>query len=393
MVNPRETLYNYVRIKVVYIGIILSGLFLFASFSIKKPAKTDVFTVVLDAGHGGKDGGNLGFGNIYREKTVALNIVLAIGKILEKEPDIKVVYTRKTDVFVDLYKRGEIANRANADLFVSVHCNAHTSQAYGTETFVLGLHGNKQNFEVAKKENEVIYMEDDYKLNYEGFDINSPESMIGLTLMQEEYLDQSINLASIIQKNFKTKLKRKDRSVKQAAFIVLHQTYMPSVLVETGFLTNTSEGKYLNSKKGQSELAKSIASAILAYKSEIDEFVGDQIFDEVEQEDEVVEEEAIVDSAVLFKIQLAASKKSLETKAYNFKGLSPISKEKYKDFYRYLYGSTSDYKKAKQLQKKAAETGYESSYIVAYKDGVKIPINQAIKAQQKENTLTTNNGR
>ncbi|NER15914.1 N-acetylmuramoyl-L-alanine amidase family protein [Spongiivirga citrea] len=378
---------------VIYIGIVLSSLLLLTSFSIKKPVKTDVFTVVLDAGHGGKDGGNLGAGNKYREKNVALNIVLEIGKILEKQPEIKVVYTRKTDVFVDLYKRGEIANRANADLFVSVHCNAHTSQAYGTETFVLGLHGNKQNFEVAKKENEVIYMEDDYQLNYEGFDINSPESMIGLTLMQEEYLDQSINLASMIQKNFKTKLKRKDRSVKQAAFIVLHQTYMPSVLVETGFLTNTSEGKYLNSTKGQQALAKSIASAIMSYKSEIDEFVGDQIFDAVEEEVELVEEETTADSSVLYKIQLAASKKSLDTKAYNFKGLSPISKEKYKDFYRYLYGSTSDYKKAKQLQKKASETGYESSYIVAYKDGVKIPINQAIKAQQKESTATSNNGR
>jgi len=382
-----------VKNNVIYIAIVLSSLFLLASSNIKKPAKTDVFTVVLDAGHGGKDGGNLGAGNKYREKNVALNIVLEIGKILEKQPEIKVVYTRKTDIFVDLYKRGEIANRANADLFVSVHCNAHSSQAYGTETFVLGLHGNKQNFEVAKKENEVIYMEDDYQLNYEGFDINSPESMIGLTLMQEEYLDQSINLASMIQKNFKTKLKRKDRSVKQAAFIVLHQTYMPSVLVETGFLTNTSEGKYLNSTKGQQSLAKSIASAILSYKSEIDEFVGDQIFDPVEEEVEIVEEETATDSPVLYKIQLAASKKSLETKSYNFKGLSPISKEKYKDFYRYLYGSTSDYKKAKQLQKKAAETGYESSYIVAYKDGVKIPINQAIKAQQKASITVSNNGR
>jgi len=303
-----------VKLKIVHIAFVLVSMFLFASFSIKKPAKTDMFTVVLDAGHGGKDGGNLGAGNKYREKNVALKIVLAVGKILEKQPDIKVVYTRKTDVFVDLYKRGEIANRANADLFVSVHCNAHKSQAYGTETFVLGLHGNKQNFEVAKKENEVIYMEDNHEVNYEGFDIDSPESMIGLTLMQEEYLDQSINLASMIQKNFKTKLKRKDRSVKQAAFIVLHQTYMPSVLVETGFLTNTSEGKYLNSQKGQQELSKSIASAILSYKSEIDEFVGDQIFDPVIDEEEIEEivEETTEIPPVLFKIQLAASKKSLD---------------------------------------------------------------------------------
>ncbi|MFP2995864.1 N-acetylmuramoyl-L-alanine amidase [Spongiivirga sp. MCCC 1A20706] len=381
------------KLKILYsIGVILSVL-VFASFGIKKPAKSDLFTIVLDAGHGGKDGGNLGAGNKYREKTVALNIVLEVGRILEKQPDIKVIYTRKTDVFVDLYKRGEIANRANADLFVSVHCNAHSSQAFGTETFVLGLHGNKQNFEVAKKENEVIYMEDDYEMNYEGFDINSPESMIGLTLMQEEYLDQSINLASTIQKNFKTKLKRKDRSVKQAAFIVLHQTYMPSVLIETGFLTNKSEGKYLNSTKGQKEIATSIANSILSYKNEVDEFVGDQIFDKAEEEMQVIEKETEEDAPVLFKIQLAASKNNLETKPFNFKGLEPISKEKYKDFYRYLYGSTSDYKKAKLLQKKATEKGYPSCYIVAYKDGEKIPINQAIKALQKSKSLTSNNGR
>ena len=223
------------------------------------------FTVVLDAGHGGHDPGNLGNG--YLEKNIALNIVLKTGEILEKHPDIKVIYTRKDDTFVDLYVRGEIANKAGADLFVSVHCDSHTSRAQGAGTFVLGLHANEQNFEIAKKENSVIYLEDDYKSRYADYDINSPQSVIGLTIMQEEFLDQSIALAKAIQDQF-TELKRVDRKVKQAGFIVLHQTFMPSVLVETGFLTHKEEGAFLNSKKGQSDMGTAIADAILRYKKD-----------------------------------------------------------------------------------------------------------------------------
>ena len=231
-----------------------------------KNLSTKKFTVVLDAGHGGHDPGNLGNG--YKEKNIALNIVLQAGALLAKNPDIEVVYTRKDDTFVDLYVRGEIANKAGADLFVSVHCDSHTSKAHGAGTFVLGLHANKQNFEIAKKENSVIYLEDDYKSRYADYDINSPESVIGLTIMQEEFLDQSIALAKAIQDNFSVKLNRVDRKVKQAGFIVLHQTFMPSVLVETGFLTNDAEGAYLNSKKGQEQMGTAIAEAVLNYKKD-----------------------------------------------------------------------------------------------------------------------------
>ena len=227
---------------------------------------SEPFIVVLDAGHGGHDPGNLGNG--YFEKNIALNIVLKIGSILEQNPNFKVIYTRNDDTFIDLYVRGEIANKANADLFVSVHCDSHTSNAHGAGTFVLGLHANKQNFEIAKKENSVIYLEDDYQKRYADYDINSPESVIGLTIMQEEFLDQSINLAKVIQDNFSDKLKRNDRKVKQAGFIVLHQTFMPSVLVETGFLTNDKEGAYLNSPKGQSEMGTAIANAIISYRTQ-----------------------------------------------------------------------------------------------------------------------------
>ena len=226
------------------------------------------FIVVLDAGHGGKDPGRpTNFG--YKEKDIALKIVLKIGENLKKHKNIKVIYTRKTDVFIELRQRAKIANKADADLFVSVHCNAHNSQAHGTETYVLGLGRNASNFRVAKQENEVIFYEDDYETNYEGFDPNSPETLIGLTLMQEDYLDQSILLARKIQDNFTNRLKRKNRGVKQAVFWVLHNTYMPSVLVETGFITNRKEGDYLNSVAGKNNISKSISDAILDYKSNL----------------------------------------------------------------------------------------------------------------------------
>src|SRR5690606_14377555 len=203
----------------------------------------DKFVVVLDAGHGGHDPGNIGNG--YLEKKISLNIVLKVGEQLAKHQDVEVVYTRDDDSFVDLFVRGKIANEANADLVVSVHCNAHNSDAFGAETYVLGLHATQQNFEVAKKENSVIYLEDDYQQRYAAYDINSPESVVGLTIMQEEFLDQSIHLGKKLQDNFTKGLRRKDRKVKQAGFIVLHQTFMPSVLVEVGFLTNKNEGSYL----------------------------------------------------------------------------------------------------------------------------------------------------
>ena len=217
---------------------------------------TEPFIVVLDAGHGGKDPGRPSeFG--YKEKDIALSIVLKIGENLKKYNNIKVIYTRETDVFIELRQRAKIANKADADLFVSVHCNAHNSQAHGTETYVLGLGRTESNLRVAKQENDVILYEDNFETNYEAFDPNSPETLIGLTLMQEDYLDQSIQLARNIQDNFTNRLKRKNRGVKQAVFWVLHNTYMPSVLVETGFITNRKEGDYLNSVAGKNSISKS----------------------------------------------------------------------------------------------------------------------------------------
>ncbi len=333
----------------------------------------DKFIVVLDAGHGGKDPGNLGSG--YKEKDIALRIVLSIGKELEKNKDIKVIYTRKTDKFLELHERAKIANKADADLFVSIHCNAFHKPVSGTETFVLGLHANQRNFDVAKKENEVIFLEENYDVHYEGFDPNSPESLIGLTLVQEQYLDQSIELASYIESNFNNKLKRKTRGVKQAGFWVLHNTYMPSVLIETGFLTYKKEGAYLNSSKGQKQMSTAIKDAILLYKSNLDQNVGELVIVENQEE----EEPATTYKDITFKVQIAASSRKLETKPYNFKGLNTISREKSGSVFKYFHGETSDYNKIKALQIEAKQKGFKSCFIVSYKNGKRISLTEALK--------------
>lgn len=351
------------------------------------------FVIVLDAGHGGDDSGNIGKkGSGFKEKDIALNIVLQVGRALEKNPNIKVIYTRKTDVFVTLRGRAKIANDADADLFVSVHCNAHHSEANGTETFVLGLHANQQNFEVAKKENEVIYLEDDYEMHYASFDPKSPESLIGLTLMQEDYLDQSTLLAKKIQDNFTYKLKRKNRGVKQAGFWVLHNTAMPSVLIETGFLTYQNEGLYLNSAKGQTEVSKSIYDAIIDYKKALGYNVGSHVFEDIEpistdtkvttpviEEVDLPKAEEVYDG-IVFKVQIAASSKKLETKPFNFSGLDGISRDKEGGVFKYFYGHTSDYTQAKALQDIAKKKGYKDCFIVAFKDGKRTDLTEVLKS-------------
>ncbi len=354
-------------------------LILFSSFVTSNIKRTHQFIVVLDAGHGGKDPGRP-TKNGYIEKDIALKIVLEIGAELEKNPNIKVIYTRKTDVFVDLFERGKIANRAKADLFVSVHCNAHHTQAEGAETYVLGIHRNKTNFDVAKAENEVIYLEEDYEKKYAGFNPNSPEAVISLTLAQEEYLDQSIQLASFIQDEFTNKLKRKDRGVKQAGFIVLHQTVMPSVLIEAGFITNDSEGSYLNSKRGQNEISNSITDAIINYKKTLDQNVGDEIFAEEIASDnkpDVIEDTS--GPTVVYKVQIAAGSRKIDTKPYNFKQLEDISYEKENNLYKYYYGSSTNYNKILEMENVAKLKGYKSSFIVAFKEGKRISVSEALK--------------
>lgn len=381
----RSTLfYKIFKIRKIYVLILLSAILIaFSSFRKKEanpPSKQ--FIVVLDAGHGGHDSGNRGNG--YFEKDIVLDVTLQVGKLLESHGDIKVVYTRKTDVFIDLNRRGPIANEVDADIFVSIHCNSHKSQASGVETWVMGIDKSGKNMETAKKENEVIFLEDNYEEKYAGFNPNSPESLIGMSLMQEEYLDQSIMLAGLIQNNIVNNLKRSDRSVKSGPFWVLHSSYMPSVLIELGFLTNNAEGPYVNSAKGRSELAREITNGILLYKKQIAMATEDAknpviTKEEIKKAIETTEKKEY--NEVEFRVQLAASGKKIETKPRNFKGLDDVAREKEDGLYKYYYGGTSDYNKIQLMRTFAQEKGYNAAFIVAFKDGKKIPVTDVLKTK------------
>ncbi|HNQ28215.1 MAG TPA: N-acetylmuramoyl-L-alanine amidase [Aquaticitalea sp.] len=376
--------------KTKLVPLIVFAFILFSSFFSTATAFQDnrgKFVVVLDAGHGGKDPGKHSkYG--YKEKDIALSIVLSIGAELEKNPAFKVVYTRKTDVFVRLEDRAKIANNADADLFISIHCNAHHTEASGTETYVLDLKNTNRNFEVAKAENEVIFLEEDYEKHYEGFDPHSPVSSIGITLMQEEFTEYSILLASYIERNFVNQIKRKSRGVKQASLWVIHQTAMPSVLIETGFITNKEEGAYLNSAKGKKEVSQSILNAIIDYKKVIDRNVGENIYSQsvtpntaenvAVAPDEIPHTQDVYPN-IVFKVQIAAGSKELDPKPFNFNGLSDISREKGNGVYKYYHGYTSDYNMAKRFQAEAQSKGFNDCFIVAFRDGKQIDLHEALK--------------
>jgi N-acetylmuramoyl-L-alanine amidase len=238
-------------------------------FSFQKNFK--VRTVVIDAGHGGKDPGTIGKKNT-KEKDVVLKIALKTGKYIEENlAGVKVLYTRKTDKYIEFQDRADLANKNKADLFISIHANSIVgANAYGTETFVMGLHKDKSNFDVAKRENSVILMDENYKEKYEGFDPSSPESYILFSLNQSAYQENSLRFAQMVETQFKTKVGRSSRGVKQAGFLVLWMTTTPSVLIETGFLSNDKEEVFLASDAGQDLIASGIYRAFKEYKAEIE---------------------------------------------------------------------------------------------------------------------------
>ncbi|WP_320113185.1 N-acetylmuramoyl-L-alanine amidase [Draconibacterium orientale] len=352
--------------------------------------KEGVSVVVIDPGHGGRDLG-ASFGNAV-EKNIVLDIALKLGTtIKENYPDVKVIYTRTTDVFIPLYKRAEIANKNEADLFISIHVNAVGARSVqGTETFVLGLHRNEDNLEVAKKENAVILLEDDYNTTYEGFDPNLPESYIMFETMQEEFQGQSVMLASSIQNEFRDYAKRLDRSVKMAGFLVLRQTTMPSVLIETGFISHNGERQYLTSEAGRTRLAYAIFRAFREYKSDIEQRSSFHLVTENntkpvnnQNTGSAPSELPLAQSAgraqqqktddVFYSVQIMALTRKLETTPDNFKGEQNIFRLEGQNLNRYFSGNFKSLEEAEQEQQRI-RTKYPNAFVVAFKNNKLISI-------------------
>jgi N-acetylmuramoyl-L-alanine amidase len=392
---------------------------LFCAISFSSYSQSSKFKVAIDAGHGGKDFGAVYNGHI--EKNISLAVALKVGKILEGTSGVDVIYTRKTDVFIELIERANIANRADANIFVSIHCNANkNAAASGTETYVMGMTKSASNLEAARRENSVITLEKDYKEKYEGYDPNDPGSKIGIEIITEQYLENSIELAGKVQDQFTDKLGKKSRGVKQAPYMVLHKAYMPRILIEMGFISNPEDGNFLDSEEGQEQIARAIADAVISYKKE---YYGSGLIDDdgMKPSDRVPKEvpvpkpdpdtvvtkpvaktpitttpiktppvklpdpkpETPAAGNVIFKVQLAVSSNKLELTPANFNGLGAISVIMAGNMYKYMYGQTGDYDEARRLQGEAKSKGYSSAFVVAFVDGKKSTVDEALKALNK----------
>ncbi len=372
-------------------------------------------TIVIDPGHGGKDPGCLG--TFTQEKDIALNISLKLGKaIKELYPHINVIYTRSTDVFIPLYKRASIANQNDADLFMSVHCNFSelSNLTVGTETYIMGLHTANYNLNVAKRENRSILLEEDYKENYGGYDPNSPEGHIILSMFQNTFLEQSILFAEKVESTFRKKSNRESRGVKQAGFAVLKGTTMPSVLIETGFLSNLEEERFLSSDRGQRTIANSITGAFVAYKRGVERepLTNEEPAKKLEKEEipflsaiptpssgkppkkqkasnstsqkqQISPPPSYTAAPIRYKVQLLVSDAPVQTDQANWKKLDYLVEIKMEnDLYKYLATGFRSYEEASKAKKELRSVGFDQAFIVAYKKGKRIPIDQARKTEK-----------
>lgn len=353
--------------------ILLLGVFLTIFYTTSLTAQSRSFTVVIDPGHGGRDPGALG--STSKEKDIVLSVGLKLGKLIEdNHPDVKVIYTRDKDVFVPLNQRATIANKAHADLFISLHCNAldrRKTSPQGVETFVLGLHRSNDNLDVAKAENAVIMYEDDYSVKYEGFNPNEPESYIIFEFMANEFLDQSVQLASLVQNQLVSNSKRVNRNVRQAGFLVLREVAMPSVLVELGYISNKQEENYLKSSSGQTSLANSIYNGFREYKREHDK--KSFVFSNRNLGTPDSRSGGVVQSigGIEYRIQIFASVNKLENGAPEFKGLGPVDFYKDGNLYKYTYGKANNPNDLKN-ELRDVKKKFKDAFIIELENGKRV---------------------
>ncbi len=363
-------------------------------------AGSAVRAVVIDPGHGGREPGAVGRRSM--EKDIALAIGLKLGQyIRENIPDVEVIFTRDSDVFVPLHERAQIANDNNADLFISIHCNSTVnSLAQGTETFVMGLHRSQANLEVARRENKSILYEDDYLETYDGFDPNSPEANIIFALYQNAYLDQSLQMASLVQQQFRERARRIDRGVKQAGFLVLYQIAMPGILIETGFLSNPAEEQYLMSESGQAYIASAIFRAFRDYKEEQDALFAArnaypgtyrrtetaharQPAEATGSHAEVAEQSPPTGTAtggeVIFRVQFASTSEKRPLDDPVFRGLEDISWYFHEGLYKYTIGNEPSLEKAAEIQQAVQDAGFRDAFVVAFLNEERISAAEAIR--------------
>jgi N-acetylmuramoyl-L-alanine amidase len=358
----------------IFLIIVLSAFFLGNSLHAQGLKK-----IIIDAGHGGKDPGAIGATGI-KEKNVVLSIAkLAGGYIQQNYPDVQVIYTRSTDIFLELHERSTIANKNNADLFISIHANsAESSEAHGTETYVLGLHKTEANLDVAKRENAVIELEDNYDQHY-SFNPNSPEGHIMMSMAQNAYLDQSIFLASQVQDQFESRVNRHNRGVRQAGFYVLYKTTMPSILIELGFLSNPAEEKFLTSSSGQEYMASAIYRAVKDYKTYVDNL---WIENEKSKGNKVSTTPSITKTTIspdeegrIYRIQVYASQNKAASNAKVYTDFQKVLVEQASNgIYRYVVNEYGSYKSASADLSNVSKKGYQGAYIVAYKNGVRVQV-------------------